>query len=124
MSNSKEEKSKSAGERMLENFLRGIPDEVREPDNDTPDLLEGTSREIAFIGEDGSICVNYFGQQDHVSGRGWEQIKPDEPMYAEYCAKYGLKKPGDSKLILRKFIDGQWVEVDQDQAESKSPSEM
>lgn len=117
MTNSSDDKAKRAADRIAENFLKDIPEEARLPD-DTPDLIEGTSREIAFIGDDGAICINYFSQKDYVSGRGWEQFLPDDPQYAEYCAKYGLKKPGDSKCILRRFVDGEWVEIDdkQDQA--------
>lgn len=48
-------------------------------------------------------------------GQGWDSIAPDDPNYEEYCAKYGLKKPGDSKRIFRRFIDGEWVEVDEEQ---------
>lgn len=122
MSSSKDDKTKSAADRLAENFLMDIPEEDRLPENDTPDLIEGTSREIAFIDDDGTICINYFGQKDFVSGRGWEQYKPDDPQYSDYCAKYGLKKPGDSKCLFRRFIDGEWVVVDdeQDPGDSKS----
>ena len=113
MTDSDENGLQNAGQRMRERVLRDIPEEARRPDSGGPDLIEGTSREVAFIDEDGSICINYFSQKDFVSGRGWEQFSPDEPEYAEYCAKYGLKKPGDSKCILRRFVDGEWVEVDE-----------
>lgn len=56
-----------------------------------------TSREIAFIDDDGTFCINYFGPNDFVSGRGWEKFSPEDPQYGEYCAKYGLKRPGDRK---------------------------
>lgn len=122
MSSSKDDKTKSAADRLAEKFLLDIRAEDRLPENDTPDLIEGTSREIAFIDEDGTICINYFSQKDYVSGRGWEQYKPDDSQYSEYCAKYGLNKPGDSKCLFRRFIDGEWVMVDdeQDPTDSKS----
>ncbi len=122
MSNSKDDKTKSAADRLAENFLMDIPEEDRLPESDTPDLIEGTSREIAFIDDDGTICINYFGQKDFVSGRGWEQYKPDDPQYSDYCAKYGLKKPGDSKCIFRRFIDGEWVVVEDEQEPGDSKS--
>lgn len=46
---SDENKPKNDGQLMRERALRGIPEEARLPDNDKPDLIEGTSREIAFI---------------------------------------------------------------------------
>lgn len=113
VSNSNDDKEENVGDKMIEYLTRGVSDEDREPRDGEVDLIEGTSREIAFIGEDGTICINYVGQKDYVSGSGWEQFLPDDPQYAEYCAKYGLKKPGDSKCILRRFVDGEWVEVDE-----------
>ncbi|MCA9816813.1 MAG: hypothetical protein H6677_22690 [Candidatus Obscuribacterales bacterium] len=118
MSKKSEDKEKNAGDKMIDYLTRGVSDEDREPREGEVDLIEGYSREIAFIGEDGTICINYVGQKDYVSGGGWEQFSPDDPQYGEYCAKYGLEKPGDSKCILRRLVDGEWVEIDdkQDQA--------
>lgn len=86
MAVSDENKPKNDGQLMRERALRGIPEEARLPDNDKPDLIEGTSREIAFIDDDGNLCINYFGQKDYVSGRGWEQFSPDDPQYEESTA--------------------------------------
>lgn len=115
MTDSDENGPQNAGQRMRERALRAVPEAARRPDLSSPDLIEGTSREVAFIDEDGSICINHFSQKDFVSGRGWEQFSPDEPEYAEYCAKYGLEKPGDSKCIISRFIDGEWVVVEEKQ---------
>lgn len=110
-----DEKELSAGEKIAENFLRGpfLGDEEIARNETASAKLEGTSREVAFIDEDGTICINYFGQRDFVSGHGWEQFSPDDQQYKEYCAKYGLEKPGDSKMIYCRCIDGEWVEVDE-----------
>lgn len=125
MSRSDDEKLKSGGDKLLENFLRGpfLPENEIAENEAASAQLEGTSREVAFIDEDGTICINYFGQKDYVSGRGWEQFSPDEPQYAEYCKKYGLKKPGDSKCIFRRFIDGEWIVVDEKQEQKKAESD-
>ena len=111
MSSSKDEEAKNWVEKMTEKFLKEIPDEARLP-SDEPDLIEETSREVAFIEEDGSLFMRISGQKDYVMGQGWDSIAPDDPSYQELCAKYGLKKPGDGKCIISRFIDGEWVEVD------------
>lgn len=118
MSSSKDEEAKNWVEKMTENFLKEIPDEVCLP-SDEPDLLEGTSREVAFLTEDGSLFMRISGQKDYVMGQGWDSIAPDDPSYEELCAKYGLKRPGDGKCIISRFLDGEWVEVDV--VERKSP---
>lgn len=68
MAHSDENKPKNEGQRMRERALRGIPEEARLPEYDKPDLLEGTSREIAFIDDDGTICINYFEEQRITDG--------------------------------------------------------
>jgi len=35
---------------------------------------------------------------------------PDEAHYEELCNKHGLKKPGDSNVIVMRFINGEWIE--------------
>lgn len=117
MSSHEDEKAKSAGDKLSENFLRGpfLSNEEIARNEAASANLEGTSREVAFIDEDGTISVNYFGQKDFVSGRGWEQFSPDDPQYEEYCSKYGLEKPGDSKCIISRFVNGEWVVVEETQ---------
>ncbi|HMO21870.1 MAG TPA: hypothetical protein PKC98_12990 [Candidatus Melainabacteria bacterium] len=113
MSSPKEEEAKRKVAKMTENFLKGVPEEARLPSNE-PDPLEGTSHEVAFIDDDGALFIRVSGQKDFVMGQGWDSIPPGDPKYAEYCAKYGLEKPGDSKTIFRRFIDGQWIEVEEE----------
>lgn len=113
MSSSKEEEAKRKVAKMTENFLKGMPEEARLPSHE-PDLLEGTSHEVAFIDDHGALFIRVSGQKDFVMGQGWDSILPGDPKYAEYCAQYGLEKPGDSKTIFRRFIDGQWIEVEEE----------
>lgn len=122
MTHSDEKEPKSAGQRMIDNLLRGVPEEARLPENDTPDPLEGTSKESAYLDDDGMLVLRYWSQKDYVVADGWDQVNPDEAHYAELCEKYGLKKPGDTNQIFKRFVDGEWVVVDdeQDPAASKS----
>ncbi len=107
-----DEKPKSAGQRMIDRLLRGVPEEARLPDNDTTDPLEGTWKESAYLDENGMLVLRYWSQKDYVVADGWDQVKPDEAHYAELCEKYGLKKNGDTSQIFKRFIDGDWVIVD------------
>lgn len=111
MSYSDEKEPKSAGQRMIDKLLRGVPEDARLPDNDTPDPLEGTWEESAYLDENGMLVLRYWSQRDYVVADGWDQVKPDEAHYAELCEKHGLKKIGDTNQILKRFIDGEWVIV-------------
>lgn len=113
MTHSDEKEHKSAGQRMVENFLRGVPDEARLPDNDKPDPLEGTSRETAYLEDDGKLMMHYWSQREYVVASGWDEVRPEETQYAELCEKHGLKNPGDTNQIFKRFIDGEWVKVDE-----------
>lgn len=123
MTHSDEKEPKNAGQRMIENFLRGIPDEARLPDNDTPDPLEGTSRESAYLNDEGMLVMRYWSQKDYVVADGWDHVLPGESHYAELCDKHGLKKPGDSNQIFMRFIDGECVEVDEKQEQENKKAE-
>lgn len=97
---------------MMDKLLSGVPEEARLPDNDTTDPLEGTWKESAYLDENGMLVLRYWSQKDYVVADGWDQVKPDEAHYAKLCEKYGLKKNGDTSQIFKRFIDGDWVIVD------------
>lgn len=71
MTHSDEKEPKSASQRIIENALKGpfLPDEEIAKNEAASEQLEGTSREVAFISDDGTISASYFGQNDYVSGR-------------------------------------------------------
>ena len=71
--------------------------------------LEGTSRETAFMKEDGSVALKYWSYKDEVIGDGWEEVKPGELTYAQVCERHKLSKPGDTNTIVERWIDGKWV---------------
>jgi len=106
-------KPKSAGQKMIENFLRGVPEKARLPDNDTPDPLEGTRREAAYIDDDGKLMMHFWSQRDYLIASGWDEVQPDESHYADLCRRHGIKSPGDANQIFMRFVEGEWVEVDE-----------
>ncbi|MBZ0186444.1 MAG: hypothetical protein K8F91_09375 [Candidatus Obscuribacterales bacterium] len=59
MADSDENEPRNAGQRMIENFLRGVPEEARLPDHDTSDPLEGTSKESAYLDDDGKSAKQW-----------------------------------------------------------------
>ncbi len=112
MSSSTDNESKSAGEKILEMFRAGVnmTDEEIQRESQTPDSLEGMSRESAYLDEDGSLVMHYWSQKDYVVGDGWDHLMPEEKGYAELCEKHGLKKPGDANVIVMRYVNGEWVE--------------
>jgi hypothetical protein len=112
---SKQGNDQSTGEKMIEYFTRDVPETDREPDNEGHDLLEGTSRETAYLDENGMLVVHYWSQKDFVVGDGWAHLMPGDTDFDELCKKHGLKKPGDSNQILMHWLDGKWVTVLPDQ---------
>jgi hypothetical protein len=112
MSSSSDDKPKSAGEKILEKFRQGVnmTDEEIQRESQTPDPLEGMSRESAYIDDDGSLVMHYWSQKDYVVGDGWDHLMPGDKDYDELCKKHGLKKPGDSNVIVMRFINGEWIE--------------
>lgn len=109
------DQAQSDGQSMIDRLLRVVPEEARLPDNDTLDPLEGTWKESAYLDEDGTLILRYWSQKDYVIADGWDQVKPDEDHYAEFCEKYGLKRNGDTSQIFKRLIDGEWVVVDDKQ---------
>ena len=81
------------------------------------DAMEGTSRESAFMNEDGSIALKYWSYKDGVIGDGWEEIKPGEPTYMQLRERHKLSKPGDANTIIEKWIDEKWVVQEEQRSE-------
>lgn len=118
MSNSTDDEPKTAGEKILENFLRGpfVPDEEFEENAAASGKLEGTSRETAYLNDESMLVMHYWTQKDYAVSDGWAHIMPGDADYEELCNKHGLKKPGDANQIVMRFINGEWVEEKQDKS--------
>jgi hypothetical protein len=63
------------------------------------------------------LVVHYWSQKDYVIGDGWDQVLPGETHYSELCKKHGLKKPGDSNVIVMRWVNGEWVEEKQEKSD-------
>lgn len=120
MSKSTDDEPKNAGQRMIENFRRGVnmSDEEIQRESQTPDELEGMSRESAYLDEEGMLVMHYWSQKDYVMGDGWAQYMPGQSEYAVLCEKHGLKKPGDTNVIVMRFVNGEWVEEKQEKSDT------
>lgn len=90
-----------------------MSDEQLEENAAASEKLEGTSRETAYLNDDGMLVMHYWSQKNYAVSDGWDHVMPGEAHYAELCRKHGLKKPGDSNLIVMRFVDGNWVEEKQ-----------
>lgn len=74
----------------------------------------GTTHEWAQMQEDGSIAINISQWlPDGTYGHGFSTSVPDDPDYEELRTTHGLKKPGDASTIIKKWVDGKWVDETQ-----------
>ncbi|MEZ4536629.1 MAG: hypothetical protein R3D26_16760 [Cyanobacteriota/Melainabacteria group bacterium] len=67
--------------------------------------------ESATLLESGEIDVVVVTGDGDVVGHGGFILKPGDGEYAEYKARFGLEKCGDSKTIERQLVDGVLVDL-------------
>lgn len=67
--------------------------------------------ETATLLENGTIEVLVVTSDDDTIGHGGFVLKPGEPNYAEYKARFDLVEAGDWKTIDRRLVDGKWVDL-------------
>jgi hypothetical protein len=71
---------------------------------------EGTMFEWAQMQQNGEIAVrisDYFAGGGH-GGTNFV-IAADEEAYEQAKLEYGLEQPGDTRHIVKRWIDGQWM---------------
>lgn len=71
---------------------------------------EGTMLEWAQMQANGDIAVrvtDYSADGGH--GIGGFIVKPQDEDYSKAKKEYGLEQPGDTRHIVKKWIDGAWV---------------
>jgi len=75
------------------------------------DKIEPAKIETALMSEDGTITVrtNQHGLGIACAIGGYT-IKPGEEGYEENLKKYSRLKPGRGQTIVRKLVDGKWIE--------------
>lgn len=73
-------------------------------------MLEGTSKETAYMSEERAVTIKYWTYKDGVIGDGWELVSPTDHHYQEVCSRHHLQNPGDSNTITMKWINGVWQE--------------
>lgn len=117
MSNSTNEQPQNAGQKILAKFLQGpfVSDEEFEENTAASDKLEGTSRETAYLNDEGVLVIHYWSQKDYVMGDGWAHYAPGDKDYDELCKRHSLKKPGDSNVIVMRLVNGEWTEEKPDE---------
>jgi hypothetical protein len=71
---------------------------------------EGTMLEWAQMQPNGDIGVHVtdYGPGGR-HGIGGFVVKPQDEDYEKAKQEYGLEKPGDTRLIKKRWIDNQWV---------------
>jgi len=65
--------------------------------------------ETATLLDNGEIEVLVVTGDDETIGHGGFVLKPGDPEYAEYKARFELLEAGDWKTIDRRLVDGKWV---------------
>ncbi len=113
MSNSNETPKIPANKSLTENFAEGVElsDEEIRIEQTKPDPLNNTSRETAYIDDDGTLVVHYWSMKDFVTADGWENLKPSDSEYVAISKRHGLEKVGDTNQILKIWRDGDWQPV-------------
>jgi hypothetical protein len=100
----------------IDRLQSNSPEEIAQGSN-TWEAMDGTSREMAFMLEDGSVSVRTWSYKDGAMADGWEELKPSDDSYKDVCTRHGLNEPGDANTIVCKWIDGKWIEENQEKSD-------
>lgn len=104
-------------------FLRELEDESpfdKEKFAANLKSVDGTMTESALMMEHGEIGVRTWSYgPGEVRGDGWSTISSDEENYEEAKRQYCLSNPGDYYCIIKKWIDGEWVVIEEHKPETE-----
>jgi len=70
----------------------------------------GTAKEWAELQDDLSILVDLRQTLENgIKGRSEMVVRPDDPEYQTLMTTHNLVSPGDSSIVHKKLVRGEWV---------------